>query len=74
MTSYNIEIVIQGKCNVSTTFPFPHPQVRDMGSGQLLENGRVTWSDGGDQIAPDFLMFHPDDSSRVIHVRTQEIR
>ncbi|KAK8405458.1 hypothetical protein O3P69_001793 [Scylla paramamosain] len=49
-------------------------QVRDMGSGELLGNGRVTWSDGGDQIAPDFLMFHPDDSSRVIHVRTQEIR
>ncbi|KAK8405459.1 hypothetical protein O3P69_001793 [Scylla paramamosain] len=49
-------------------------EVRDMGSGELLGNGRVTWSDGGDQIAPDFLMFHPDDSSRVIHVRTQEIR
>ncbi|KAG0710736.1 DDB1- and CUL4-associated factor 17 [Chionoecetes opilio] len=49
-------------------------EVRDMASEELLGNGQVTWTDGGDQIAPDFLMFHPDDSSRVIHVRTQEIR
>ncbi|XP_071536268.1 DDB1- and CUL4-associated factor 17-like isoform X2 [Panulirus ornatus] len=50
-------------------------EVRDLGTEELLDGGRVMWKDGNDeQISPDYLMFHPDDSSRVIHVRTSEIR
>nr|XP_045594718.1 DDB1- and CUL4-associated factor 17-like [Procambarus clarkii] len=50
-------------------------EVRDLATEELLNGGRVMWRDRNDiQISPDYLMFHPDDSSRVIHVRTSEIR
>ncbi|XP_042228911.1 DDB1- and CUL4-associated factor 17-like isoform X2 [Homarus americanus] len=50
-------------------------EVRDLRTEELLEGGQVRWKDKNDvQISPDYLMFHPDDSSRVIHVRTSEIR
>ncbi|XP_069156253.1 uncharacterized protein [Procambarus clarkii] len=50
-------------------------KVRDLATEELLNGGRVMWRDRNDiQISPDYLMFHPDDSSRVIHVRTSEIR
>ncbi|XP_069955302.1 DDB1- and CUL4-associated factor 17 isoform X2 [Cherax quadricarinatus] len=50
-------------------------EVRDLATKELLHGGRVMWRDRNDvQISPDYLMFHPDDSSRVIHVRTSEIR
>ncbi|KAK3872411.1 hypothetical protein Pcinc_022511 [Petrolisthes cinctipes] len=49
--------------------------VRDLKTDEVMVDGRVCWEEGGiQQISPDYLMFHPDDSSRLIHVRTHQIR
>ncbi|CAL4060878.1 unnamed protein product, partial [Meganyctiphanes norvegica] len=50
-------------------------EVRELASQELVINGQVTWGDYSDQqIAPDYLLFHPDDSNRVIHARSRDVR
>ncbi|XP_042889258.1 DDB1- and CUL4-associated factor 17-like [Penaeus japonicus] len=50
-------------------------QIHELASGELLEGGQVRWEDGNEQqVSPDYLMFHPDDSNKVIHIRTSKLR
>lgn len=50
-------------------------QVHDLASEELLEGGQVMWEDRNEQqVSPDYLMFHPDDSNKLIHIRTSKIR
>ncbi|XP_047499032.1 DDB1- and CUL4-associated factor 17-like isoform X1 [Penaeus chinensis] len=50
-------------------------QVHELSSGELLEGGKVMWEDRNEQqVSPDYLMFHPDDSNKLIHIRTSKIR
>lgn len=60
----------------STPSPLSHDlQIHELASGELLEGGQVRWEDGNEQqVSPDYLMFHPDDSNKVIHIRTSKLR
>ncbi|XP_076064928.1 DDB1- and CUL4-associated factor 17-like [Oratosquilla oratoria] len=50
-------------------------EVRDLASGELISGGQVTWENSTDQaISPDYLMFHLDDSNRLIHIKTSDLR
>lgn len=52
-----------------------HLEVRDLQTGSLLVDGQVIWRSNCDQeLSPDYLMFFPDDSNRLVHVKTNRLR
>ncbi|XP_068251092.1 DDB1- and CUL4-associated factor 17-like [Palaemon carinicauda] len=52
-----------------------HLEVRDLQTGSPLIDGQVIWRSNCDQeLSPDYLMFFPDDSNRLVHVKTNRLR
>lgn len=49
-------------------------KVRDLRTEELIEGGRVSFEVPEQNISPDYLTFHMDDTNRLIHVRNSDLR